>query len=444
MANYGYSEIEDELDPYGESSPGYMRFDPRKPPPVPEEDLVRGFDDPRVPVEVAAELMRRYKAMEKGTPERKRGIVEHTDPETGQVTRYDRYGRLVRKGFEPDRSKGRVQNFFRWMATEPEGRQATIEAREREQADRQLDYENRFRSHQVGEASRAGAISNYNEWLEREEKRRMQEAAADATAAYRQDRLQLDREQMTTPRPVSPELAEYYDRTGRASLARAGIQSEKRPVGGLSHNQVLDRKQELDEEADAYQEALRQLASGDETIQSPVWDEELEITPENREFYQRRWQNAWRGAKGKRSDLEQQYDQFYESGRGAEPAPGGTARPRKAPLPGGTPQMGPGAGPVSGAGPAAGGLEAMKAQSWNEEPEPLEMPGAGEWDQLSPRDQMWFALLQQLEEQGYNVDAPSVQDYAMGLVREQLAGGRDARTVEEPTYHDPRWPSSTR
>jgi hypothetical protein len=188
--------------------------------------------------------------------------------------------------------------------------------------------------------------------------------------------------------------------------------------------------------------ALRGLASGDETIQSPVYNEEVEITPENRAMYERRWQDAWRQRKQDRSGLEAQYDQHYGR-RGAQPTP--QPGPPVSPA-GPLPQPGPAgaaAAPTQQPGPG-GSLEAMKAQSWMEEAtDPVQMPGAGEWGQLSPEDQMVFTELQRLEEEGFNVDAPSVQEYVMRLVQERMARQRSQRMNAGREIHS-RWPQARR
>lgn len=449
-AEYSLPDPDDPYgDPLGEEFPGYMQYKPRPLPPPPEADLARDFDDPRVSAEVAAELMRRWKATPKGTAARKRGIVEHVDPETGQVTRYDRYGKLAKQGFDPNRTKGKFVNFLRYMSQRPEDKQAVLAAGQREKADTQLDYENRLRTQRFEEASRAGSVSDYNEWMEREETRADRERRAAATEAYRMESLRLRGE----PRPMHPAQEEYlgaqtersraeadYARGGKAAGFKTG-----RPTGGLNENQLRDRMYDLEQAIEEYRsggeqaEGLEQsylwgAIGGPSSMRSPVVGDKA--PNEAGEMVQRRirfgekdeaisgFTQGLSQSERELADLEAQYDRYYGQGRGTGGAPP------------------PGAGSSS--------EEAMKAQSWLEKTtDPIQMPGAGEWGNLSPEDQAVFAELQRLEEEGWNVDAPSVQERAMRLVQERMAGQQDADAgrVREPLQpaegygRTQRWPT---
>jgi hypothetical protein len=449
--------------------PKYRTYTPRELPEPPDADIVRDFDDPRVAAEVQAEMMKRWEAMQKGSAERKRGIVEHVDPETGQVTRFDRYGDLVKKGFNPNRREGHVMNFFRYMNQTEDKRRATLEARGRDDAATQLDYENRARKHQYDEAGREGSINNYNELLRYDEKQRMAEEAADATAGYRSDRLDLDERKLTTPPPMHPAYEEYLGAQGRrwdaeADYTRggkaAGVDSGGPPPGRLSHNQFLDRQQELEASIDEYRRGLDMiskenlgtrwmfglLGSPDDKpskVQSPVFgDEDVTINSGNREQYQNRYQRLLTRDERELFDLEQEYNAYYGSS-GGRPDPGRPGPGRTGPPP---PGGDPGVDPLTEGEPPGSGsnsLEALKAQSWLEKADELQMPGAGEMQQLSPWDQAWFTELIRLEEEGFNVDAPSVQDHAGQIVNAQMQGGQDARN-QQPSPTQSRWPTGSR
>ena len=457
---YRQGNVEYSLDgapDYGTSDAGYMRYHPKPFPEPPDEDLVMDFDDPRLSAEVAAEMMRRFKAMPKGSEERKRGIVEYTDPETGQLARYDRYGKLAKEGFEPARDKGHVDNFFRYMNTKQAEKTANLKARDREYGVRQKDYQVRAKAHQQNEASRAGSINDYNQWLEREESREYKESQAAALAAHRRETLDLDREKMNTPRPMTPAYEDYlgaqterweaeaeYARGGKSAGHQTG-----RPSGALTQNQNLDRMKDLETSIDEYRAALEGIDNvGDRwmfgllgspdgkpsSMESPVFgDEDVTINSKNRDQYRNRYERLRGRATNELSDLEAQYNEYYGPSRGSGQS-------------GGTPPQPPGAaGPPPGAaidGAEGDGMEAMKAQSWVEKPDPLQMPGAGELQQLPPEEQMWFAELQRLEQEGFNVDSPTVQNHAAEIVQARMAGDRDAGP--DPSYRDTRWPSGSR
>lgn len=484
-------------DEYGYSDPGFIHYTPSEPP-APEEAFI-ALETGEIPLEVYEELRRRYRELPKRSPERRRGIVEAEGPQ-GRRYRYDRYGELVGRGFQPRRDKGRAFNVLKYVLDAQSGAlPANVAARERA-AGRKARHQQMTRADwREQEARRAAAANAYNQWIAQEQERQRELERDIATQQYR--RQMLARPQWSPSQErywgAQADLLEDYQRRG---LDRSGdpIDSTGR-FRDVDTDELMERLDEVDSkllhlgparskiegmskprlwglmggDVDVYMDPEQKFPS---TIPYDQRDPALQQLDLSERRLQRERAAIMRELEARGASVSSMYEMPPPSptgvgakrsgprvapqprrgegpsgfGRAAgwaldnlpwllplghEVAPG--AIPKGPPGPTSTQRGGPaipdqaepGSSPSGGGGvqdlggPRVAETEAparLKEMSWSddERTRPVELPPAESWGQLDPEHGAFFAILDDLKAQGFNIESVSVQQWAARRAKE--------------------------